>query len=405
MYSQFKKANKVIIKVMNEKQPVTNKSPLKIINTSDISCSHFPECSGCEINSNADKPEVLEDAKAYFASKGITEFSLHVSEVSEWRYRAKLAVRGKAGDVKIGLYKKGTHTVLDIPFCKVHHPSINRAVTEIKKFIELEKIEPYNEHTQKGQLRYIQLVVERATGKVQATFVLNLHSEDSPSKWLNLNSKIWHSIWLNFNTSRTNNIFGNDWTHIKGPPFIFERFGSVEACFHPASFAQANLELFEKMLNAIYEMAPRDSKVVEYFAGVGVIGFKILSKCESVVCCEITEQAKLCFNEAKSILESHLQEKISFETGLSENRLDLLENKDLCIVDPPRKGLDIKLLNKMINSPDLKKIIYVSCGFKAFQRDCDIILQSNLWKIEKAAPYLFFPGSNHIEILALFVKA
>jgi 23S rRNA (uracil-5-)-methyltransferase RumA len=390
---------------MNEKQPVTNKNPLKIAQSINISCPHFPECSGCELTTNVDKPEVLEEAKSYFAKKGITDFHLHLAQVTGWRYRAKLAVRGTSNNLKIGLYKKGTHTVLDIPFCKVHHPSINLAVKEIKEFVKNENIEPYNEQTQKGLLRYIQLVVERCSGKVQVTFVLNLSSEQNLNMWMNLKSDLWHSIWLNFNTSRTNNIFGTDWTHIKGPPLIFERFGNTEACFHPASFAQANLELFEKMLNSISEMVPKKSKVVEYFAGVGVIGLKIAPNCESVVCCEITPQAEMCFNEAKLKLENNVRKKISFEIGLSENRLDLLKNKDLCIVDPPRKGLDIKLLKEMMYSSDLKKIIYVSCGFKSFRRDCDLILESNLWKLEKIEPYLFFPGSNHIEILALFIKS
>lgn len=386
--------------VMNNK---TTSSNIPILQN-DISCSHFSECSGCEISTGVDNPPVLAEAKKYFKKLRVADFSLRVGSVNFWRYRAKLSVRGTSKNPEIGLYKKGTHTVLDIPFCKVHHKNINLAVELVKKFIQNNNIEPYNEHSKTGLLRYIQLVVERSTGKVQLTFVLNSNGETNLSKWNVDDSELWHSVWLNFNKSTTNNIFGDDWTLIKGAPLIFERFGSTEVCFHPASFAQSNLELFEQMLESINKMVPESSKVVEYYAGVGVIGLKITPKCQSVVCSEISKEAENCFNEAKLRLKTGDASKISFETGLSEFRLDLMKNKDVAIVDPPRKGLDSRLLDEMVYESDLKKIIYVSCGWKAFQRDCNLILESGLWKIEKVEPYLFFPGSNHIEILALFER-
>lgn len=385
---------------MNNKTPSSN-IPLF---QNDISCPHFSECSGCEISKSVDNPPVLIEAKKYFKKIGVIDLPLKVGHVNFWRYRAKLSVRGTSNNPEIGLYKKGTHSVLDIPFCKVHHKSINLAVELVKKFIQDHNVEPYNEYTKKGLLRYIQLVVERSTGKVQLTFVLNSNGEENLSKWRVDDSGLWHSIWLNFNKSTTNNIFGADWTLVKGAPLIFERFGSTEVCFHPASFAQSNLELFEQMLESINNLVPENSKVVEYYAGVGVIGLKIAPKCQSVVCSEISSEAEGCFNEAKLKLKTEDAKQISFETGLSEFRLDLMKNKDVAIVDPPRKGVDGKLLDEMVYESDLKKIIYVSCGWKAFQRDCDLILESGLWKIEKVESYLFFPGSNHIEILASFER-
>lgn len=400
-----------INKMTNEKKPVmnsrtTNKEndPLKLIASLDISCPHFDECSGCELAKSVNHPPILEEVNHYFKKRGFTDFHLRVGDVTHWRYRAKLVVRGTSKNPEIGLFKKGTHQVFDIPFCKVHQESINKAVELVKKFIQKENIEPYNEQTGKGLLRYIQFVVERSTGKVQITFVLNSNEETDLKKWVISDDEIWHSVWLNFNLARTNNIFGSDWTHIKGPPLIFEGFGLLDVCFHPASFAQSNLQLFEEMLESIHTIIPENSKVVEYYAGVGVIGLKIATKCQSVVCCEITPQAEECFNVAKSKLDMETAKKITFETGLSERRLDLIKEKDVCIVDPPRKGVDINLLDEIVYDSNLKKIIYVSCGFKAFQRDCDFILKSNLWKIERVEPYLFFPGSNHIEILAVFKK-
>lgn len=191
---------------------------------------------------------------------------------------------------------------------------------------------------------------------------------------------------------------------MKGALWMLEKFGDTTVCFHPASFAQSNPEMFELLLNSIYKEIPPNSKVVEYYAGVGVIGLKIVSKCQSVVCSEIIPQAEICFLEAQKQLSPDLSEKISFRMGPSENELALMDDKDLCIVDPPRKGLTATLLKAIAENKNLKKLIYVSCGWKGFQRDCDYLLQ-NEWQIEKIEAYLFFPGSNQLEILAIFKKA
>lgn len=388
---------------MNKENNNFPNKEIQTLKNSNLDCPHFEKCSGCEISKDLNNPPVLEEAKKYFEKKGIQNLQLISGNVNFWRYRAKLVVRGTSNNPLIGLYKKGTHEVLDIPFCKVHHPNINLALKLIKEIICQNAIEPYNETTKKGVLRYLQFVVMRKTGKVQVTFVLNKTFESDPTNWQLPSSDIWHSVWLNFNQSTTNNIFGTNWMHLEGPLLMFEQFGDITAAFHPASFAQSNLDLFEQMLNSIKREIPQNSKVVEYYAGVGVIGLKIASKCHSVICSEIIPQAEICFLEAKSKLQPDVANKISFKMGPSENELSLMNEKDVVIVDPPRKGLCPALLKALVKNETLKKLIYVSCGWKAFQRDCDYLLD-NGWKIEKIEPYLFFPGSNHLEILAIFQK-
>jgi tRNA/tmRNA/rRNA uracil-C5-methylase (TrmA/RlmC/RlmD family) len=47
----------------------------------------------------------------------------------EWRCRARLAVRvDENGALTVGLFRRGTHQVVEIPRCVVHHPRINQAV-------------------------------------------------------------------------------------------------------------------------------------------------------------------------------------------------------------------------------------------------------------------------------------
>jgi len=385
-----------------------NKNPPKL-----IQCSHFSLCSGCSINEFVDTPPVLKDVERFFGSKGI-QVHLHSGNATGWRYRAKLAIRGTATQPVIGLFEEGSHQVIDIPFCKVHHPAINQAVEYLRHFIKAEQIEPYSEQTCSGELRYVQVIVERSSGKVQLSLVWNAKDAKDPQIKkrmrslaqlgdLKENPGFWHSFWLNFNVRRDNVIFGEKWLLIEGEEYLWEKFGNTDICFHPASFAQANLDLFELMLKKIKQHVFEHDSIVEFYAGVGVIGLSLIDKCRKIVCCEVVPEAKRCFENSRSKLLPALADKIAFQLGSVEKMLHLLAEGQTVIVDPPRKGIHKSLLKALQQETSINKIIYISCGWPAFQRDCDALLFGG-WKLKLAEAYLFFPGSNHIEILCMFIQ-
>jgi len=125
------------------------------------------------------------------------------------------------------------------------------------------------------------------------------------------------------------------------------------------------------------------------------------------------------------------------------DRKDPLPPPNVCLVDPPRKGLDEDVLvalsgpklapgasyssaaatNSAKNSKScgagaaaatvggapanaLTRLIYVSCGFKALQRDCARLLApgGGGWKIAHAEGHVLFPGADHLETLVIFVR-
>ena len=373
-----------------------------------IHCPHFNSCSGCTITENVNNPPIAQEAQNFFSTHGFTSFILHTGEPVGWRCRAKLAIRGTSLYPLIGLYQEGTHTVVDIPLCRVHHPSINKAAEILKHWIVKEVLPPYQETTQQGLLRYVQLVVERATARVQVALVFNSAQLSDALKqslgrlWAS-NSDLWHSVWVNFNERSDNIIFGKEWLLVKGEKLLWEKLGGLKICFHPSSFGQANLDQFEFLLKTILKKVPTEKKVAEFYAGSGIIGLNLVSKSTSVVCCEVNADAEIGFNAAKEALNLKDASKITFEVGSVAKKVHLLDAADVVIVDPPRKGIDpllIKALNK-VEHP--KQLVYVSCGWKSFRNDCEALLQGG-WKLQHAEGHLFFPGSNHIEVLAIFVK-
>ncbi|CAD6235316.1 unnamed protein product [Miscanthus lutarioriparius] len=442
-----------------------------------LDCVHFGKCSGCTHELDLDKPPVLQEVANFFRGHGVGDFTFSRGRLSQWRCRAKLAVRGTPENPLIGLYQEGTHVVIDIPECRAHHPSINAAVKLLRQGITELSIQPFDEDAGTGELRYVQMALTTYNtsipvdkryeqGKVQVSLVWNSRDERSQNaeKLTSLIEYLWrnggpkssvhliHSIWANFQTSTSNIIFGHKWRHLKGERDLWERYGGVDISLDPCSFGQANTLSFNSLLHKLNKYVPRGSTVVDLYSGAGVIGLSVAAsrKCRSVKCVEINKQSKMSFETSASRLPANLGCTITWHhTDASVEPVHWLEGSSVVIVDPPRKGLHpsvISALQKVALSErkaykaksslakvkDEKRpwilrareaavhvdnttteegsetwpetLIYISCGWESFKKDCKSLISSKAWQLENAHAFNFFPGTDSIEILAIFKR-
>lgn len=365
-----------------------------------LTCSYFPECSGCEIHGEITPPPIADELVHFFKEYAdLPHFPIAIGEVVKWRTRAKLAVRGTSEVPLIGLYKRGTHDVVAIEECPLHHPAINKVALQLKALIQSQRIPPYQEPSQKGLLRYLQLFVERKSQKVQLALVVNSHSADahlkSVVKQLYAEGGL-HSIWLNFQPANTNKIFGDKWEFCEGEPYLWERMGSVDCAFHPACFSQANPALFDQVLERMQNWVIPQASVLELFSGVGVIGMHLAVHGSRVTAVEINPFSAECFQLSRLKLPPEVQERLNMEIASSDSFQ--IDGYQVLVVDPPRKGLGSKLLEAIGRANDLEQILYLSCGPRSLQSDLKVLLSQG-WKIDQAEGYLFFPGTNHVETL------
>lgn len=343
-------------------------------------CPHFPLCSGCELP-DPYSPPIWQEAHDFFVSNGV-EPDLVVDGFSKTRMKAKLAIRKGPS---IGLFKKGTHEVLPIPDCLVHHPSINRAAEILREEILRQGVEPYDDASGRGVLRYAQFFVEAKTGRVQLTLVAT-REIDSFCRSI-LRHDLWHSIWQNIHPKPTNAVFGPVWNCFYGEPFVWQPLGANFFPYHPAAFSQVHFPLFEKMIQRIGGWIEPNQKILELYAGVGAIGLSLPSQALTLV--ENNPFAHLSF----------LQMKKDVPYLCIDAKMADLSGYDVIIVDPPRKGLDPEILPKISSS----MLIYVSCQFSSFKRDANELFQAG-WKLKNGAGFLLFPGTNHVEIVAQFTR-
>lgn len=372
-------------------------------------CKNFHKCSGCEFEKENFSEKNWKNIRSFFKEKSNTQKNpkLIIGDIYNYRCKAKLAVRKNKNFIDIGLFKKNTHKVIDIENCYLHHHSINKAVLIIRKWMKEEKILPYDESSHMGDVRYIQLFVDKKTKKIQLVLVVNHKYEKNivkiflpKLKRLFIKNNLWHSIWLNFQIEQTNRIFGDFWHLCFGEKLLWQNICKQNIAFHPACFSQAHIVLFEKMIEDIFEKIPENSKLLELYAGVGAIGLNLLNKCKKIDFVEENDFAKNAFDE--TVLNIKNSPKMTYHNVSVKDAVFLLDDSNVIIVDPPRKGMDKLLLENLFKQQN-KKLIYISCNFDSFQKDCSDLIK-NGWELKSLDGYLLFPKSSYIEILAVLEK-
>ena len=366
-------------------------------------CSHRPPCPGCPRFGETDPPQEAWQSLLDLAARAdLAPPDLHRTSGLGHRHRARLAVRGRARSPKVGLFQSGSHRIVDTPNCRVHHPLINETVRVLKESIRTTGIEPYADLPHRGALRYVQLVIERSTERVQVVLVGNGDTPDVlgdlPSALAERLGDRLQGLFFNAQPERSNSILGPTMIQLLGEAATCETIGGVDVFFPPGAFGQNHLPLFETAASRIARLVPDGSRVTEYYCGVGAIGLGLLSR-----------SAELRFNErspdglaglARGLAERPPleQQRARVLRGPAGDFLDDLAAMDVVIVDPPRRGLDKPLLEALHKSPP-RRLIYLACGLSSLLDELPKLVRSDGLALSGVAAFDFFPFTGHLESL------
>lgn len=119
----------------------------------------------------------------------------------------------------------------------------------------------------------------------------------------------------------------------------------------------------------------------------------------SIVGIEIVEEA---VELAKINAKNNGIKNYTYISSTAKDILNVVQSNDIIIVDPPRKGLDKKLLDGLIKK-DVKNIVYVSCNANTLARDYSIF-KENGYILKEMACVDMFPNTIHCETVALLER-
>jgi 23S rRNA (uracil1939-C5)-methyltransferase len=349
----------------------------------------------------------LERVESLAAGQGLRA-KLLAGSTEHYRGRARLAVRGRVGRVKVGIFAAGSHDLVDIPRCAAHHPLINQVAGQLRRAMTVTRTPPYSDDAHAGLVRYLQVVVERSTQTAQVVLVINSpHVEaglELAAELHRLLESQLHSLWVNGQPEHSNAILGTHWFQVFGPTAVRETIGGAQVCFLPGAFGQNNLDLYDRVVQLVHDWIPADTVVAEYYCGSGALGLGLLRKGCQLRFNELGAHSLAGLELGLKALPAELRARASVVAGAAVQALSLASGAHTVIVDPPRKGLDRPLLDRLIVHPP-QQLVYLSCSFDSFLRDARFLLQAGRWRMAEVAVAAMFPFTRHFETIARFKTA
>lgn len=318
-----------------------------------------------------------------------------------FRNKAKISVTGTIENPILGLI--GTDDLdsgRELLSCPLHHLEINKIFNELKTFITLAKLSPYQIKKQTGELKGIIIFHSEKTDETYIRFILrSKESIDRIKKNLSTllaNYSSLKCVSANIQPIPHAILEGEEEVFLTDRHFINHQIGSFNFKISPKAFIQTNSAVAEKL----YETASRwisevkTERFSELFCGQGNFSFLASKNISEGLGIEINEDAVIKANE---MAKEYGLTKLKFKASDAQKILDdVIEfNPDTILVNPPRRGLakTVDLLLKI----KVKNLFYSSCNAETLLTDLEKL--DEFYEVVRGQVFDMFPQTSHFEIL------
>ncbi len=373
------------------------------------SCPHRPPCPGCpRFGERGIAPAARGALDELARAHDLPEVEVISGQTAGFRLRARLAIRGRLGSPKLGLFELGTHRVVHIPHCSVQHPLINHVAAVVRRALVDARVTSYSEKAHLGHARYLQVAVERSSQSAQVVIVANSATPAPLAASFDLIRErlgsTLHSLWFNANQERSNTILGPDFQHWCGPASVVERFGGAAVHYPPGAFGQNNLDIAQEIIEHVRAQIPQGARIAEFYAGVGAIGLSVLDQASEIRMNEVSPHSLHGLELGLAELDPAHRAKISVIPGPAGAARLAASAAQVVIADPPRKGLDPELTEHLSQYPP-ERFVYVSCGLESFLNDTARLTSGGKLRLAALTAFNLLPFTEHVETVARFERA
>lgn len=380
----------------------------------DKKCTVFGKCGGCVFldvpyeTQLAAKRKTVVDIFANLIPEDKVASVLGMSE--PYDYRDKIVIpfvpsKSKNPRIISGMYKRGTHEVVECDKCLLENPIGQKVARAIKSIMKKHDIAPYDEDSGRGFLRHALVRVGHETDEVLVVLVTN--TDEFPNAKAFCRELVKHvpeitSIVQNVNKRQTNVILGEKERVLYGPGFILDRLMGLSFRISSSSFYQINRQMTAALYGLAIDLAdlgPNDI-VFDAYCGTGTIGLAALkSGAKALVGVD---------DSASSINDARLNAKHNGAESAEFFCADATEfmlgydgpHPNVVFLDPPRSGSTPEFL-KGVAKLAPERVVYISCNPITQARDAEV-LKTLGYELSSVHPVDMFPHTQHIETVALF---
>ncbi len=364
-------------------------------------CGVFEACGGCTLQHlSYDKQLAFKARHIKECFKRIGSIEIDLPEVMaaentrDYRNKASFPVALVNGKTEAGFFAPHSHRLVACD-CPIQKQATNDAKNTVMKWANENNIQPYNEESHKGMLRHI-VARQSSNGELMTGVVLrDWKSTEALADLLRPSAK---SVSINKNEKKHNTILGNQSRIVLGDDYITEIYDGLKFRAGLTSFLQVNHEQSEKLYRIALDYAKitKNDTVFDLFCGIGTISLLAARHAKTVLGIEYVQEA---VENAKDNAKLNSIDNAYFLAGDARQMIDegikQYGQPDIVILDPPRKGCDSSLIEK-ISQVSPKCFVYVSCNPSTLARDAAIFVKQG-YKVDRVKGVDMFPHTTHVE--------
>jgi len=363
-------------------------------------CPVFGDCGGCQwqhlpYGEQARwKERIFIDTLRRQAGVEAAAFRPLVPAPQEWGYRSRVQFkcRQTADGFVMGFYRRGSHYVVDVPFCPITVPRLNELLASFRQWLAGS---PCPERIPQVDMEFddeakVRVVVHHLGGEAAAL-----------AEYLQpLAEQAGISLFLQSGRKETlRRVSGEEDLHIH--PL---GAGRQRLAYGPGGFAQVNLAQNRTLVDYLLAEASLagEERVLELFCGMGNFSLPLALRAQELVGVENYAPAieRAIANARLNGIANARFHALAAEAAMRQ--LPAAGECDLAVLDPPRTGAYPVMRELLRLRP--ARIIYVSCDPVTLARDLVPLLHGG-YEVSSCRPIDLFPQTYHTEsVTALRLK-
>lgn len=365
------------IVIVDENKKYTSSKVLELKKVSQervkVLCPYYDSCGGCQLLHQSYESQLL------FKTNKVQELMEKFANIKKEKVRPTLgnvpfSYRNKVfyhiEKDKLGFYQRKTNDLIKVDRCLLVDDKIQELTKQLQNYIK-------DHHELKEAMIRV--------SSNQKEMMLSVSGKTDEKELSQFFKGKVTSLWLNG-------------TLVSGKPYITSQLFSQKFQISPLSFFQVNSYqtevLYQIVIDWIKKLNPK--QVLDLYCGTGSIGLLVSPYVEKVVGIEVVKEA---IQNAIQNQKINNRENISFLCGKVEDKIDLLQGDfDLVIVDPPRSGLDEKVIETIFKMQS-SHVIYISCDPATLARDLGLLKKK--YEIIEIQPVDMFPNTYHVECVSV----